>query len=530
MKMPILTAISAIAAAAIFVSCDTENTENFDIQDVTFEFPDRVLAGERVSFILSERVENAVLCIGGMEFSLDSGWENDEGKFSFSIEIPADFKGEYDVTVKSLAGDAEEVEIGNIGVWQIEQGQDYSTSRPVSMDISGAVLLINSCKVTMDKIEKLEFSDKDGRPVVATLSSEQAISTLYSSGTVSYCSEYELVCPDDGTYMAYKEYGSEIEVPVIIRNSDGIMLPIHGAENPAGIYSVSENVFYFTDRDLSQPVRKATVDADLFPASKTDLPDDIMERSLYTEELRGSEGKVVRNVGNIQLIATPDGKVYFSGQHVYNGNNTIEMDLTSGELEQPDCVLAIGNNIVAVKATWKTELYSASVGDRSGYWHKFKELDEPMLGNSAVVYGEKAYIMCPDKYYIVDNTLNVTEHEYFYSPGDADGQYNPGCPRTESWWYFYDANGFGRVKLEDLSTSGPEYIGDAPQFMFHSLGDVAVWNTDDMGRIGINIIAGGNRSTVTDTEGLLSGSDMSYDKGAITNTLFQENTPEVRIQ
>lgn len=241
MKIPILTAISAIAAAAIFVSCDTENTENtenFDIQDVTFEFPDRVLAGERVSFILSERVENAVLCIGGMEFSLDSGWENDEGKFSFSIEIPADFKGEYDVTVKSLAGDAEEVEIGNIGVWQIGQGQDYSTSRPVSMDISGAVLLINSCKVTMDKIEKLEFSDKDGRPVVATLSSEQAISTLYSSGTVSYCSEYELVCPDDGTYMAYKEYGSEIEVPVIIRNSDGIMLPIHGAENPAGTPAV----------------------------------------------------------------------------------------------------------------------------------------------------------------------------------------------------------------------------------------------------------------------------------------------------
>ena len=42
--------------------------------------------------------------------------------------------------------------------------------------------------------------------------------------------------------------------------------------------------------------------------------------------------------------------------------------------------MAIGNNIVAVKETRKTELYSASVGDMSGYWHKFKELDEPMLG------------------------------------------------------------------------------------------------------------------------------------------------------
>ena len=121
-------------------------------------------------------------------------------------------------------------------------------------------------------------------------------------------------------------------------------------------------------------------------------------------------------------------------------------------------------------------------------------------------------------------TLNVTGHNYHTAPGDSDGQYVQGNPHNESWWYYHDKDSFNfcRMKLEEMSSSGPEILSGVPEFMFHSLDDVAVWNTYDGGKVVINIISGGEFKTVTDNKSLLSETTVAYDSGAVTNTFMQE--------
>lgn len=525
MKNIILASISAVAALMAAVSCDSSSSHS-DLSEVSFGIPAEAIAGEQIELTLSERIEDLAVYIGGREFTVEYLQENEEGGFSFWLCLPEDFKGEYDVTAKDLdSKDGAEFNIGHIAVWQLSGEPEFSTGRPVRTDLSGSVMILNSCKVTMDGIEKLDFYDMDGKPVKAELYDEQAVSSLYSTGTVTYCSEFDVICPHDGSYEAYREYTSEVSVPVIIRNRDGIMLPVGRVEKIRNICSVSGNVFYFSDNDPAGPVYMATVDGALFPVQGTDFPDDMMDRTLRPEALSGSEGKLDYHAGVPLSAATSDGKVFLNEQYVYNGDNTIEMSAPSDDYGSAESVFALDGNLIMLKGyVGESTLYYASVGERSGSWRKFDELDCRILYSSAVVYNDKAYLMGADRYFVIDTELNVTEHDYYAAPGNSEGQYVPGNPHNESWWYYYDKDSFNfcRMKLEEMSFSGPEILSEVPQFMFHSLDDVAVWNTYDGGKVVINIISEGESAMVRDNEGLLSETNIAYDSGAVTNTFLQE--------
>ena len=242
MKTP-LCHFAAVAGMLLFAwACDSGQSVHPEISETDFRMPSHVLAGEMTAIYASAQLEDAVLYIGGREFPADSWWEDEEGRWGTWITVPDDFMGEYEVSAGYQDGDSEsEPEIiGKIEVWQLSDDPYYSTRRPAYADIGGAVLIVNSCKVTRTGIERLVFRDADGTQVKAELSMETGISSGYSCGILEYCSDYDITYPSDGSYIAFREYGSEISEPVVIRNSDGLVVPLSVPDQGSltGFYSV----------------------------------------------------------------------------------------------------------------------------------------------------------------------------------------------------------------------------------------------------------------------------------------------------
>ena len=527
MKKP-LCHFAAAAGMLLFAwACDSEQSVHPEISETDFRMPSHVLAGEMTAIYASAQLEDAVLYIGGREFPADSWWEDEEGRWGTWITVPDDFRGEYEVSAGYQDGDSEsgpEI-IGKIEVWQLSDEPYYSTRRPAYADIGGAVLIVNSCKVTRTGIERLVFRDADGTQVKAELSMETGISSGYSCGILEYCSDYDITYPSDGSYIAFREYGSEISEPVVIRNSDGLVVPLSVPDQGSltGFYSVSETEFYFAYRDLTKPARKAVIDETMLPSSVDDIEEDFTENiRIRTEELRGSAGKLERTAGNIQLIATETGKVFLGEHYIYDGNTTLEMKSPSDNMGDIDNVFSLADNIITVKGrAGETRLYYAATGTESGTWHEFGKLDADILFSSVAVHDGIAYLFAADRYFTVDESLQVTSRDYLRPVDASEGVFNPGCPRTESWWYFLDKSGnLCRLNLEKASEDSHEVLGPAPQFMFHASNDTAVWNSYSGGKTIFYILSGDDPATVTDDDDLLGQAGLSFDVGAVTNSIY----------
>lgn len=510
-----------LAAATLPVSCDNilgdlfgEDEDGPSLSEIYFEYPYYVLSGEEMAITLSGKVYDATLHFNDREIYAGTSHRMPNGEQEeLRIVIPDDMRGEYTFSIVGKA--SEEGEITStpdrtLSVYKLT-GENYSTEPPCRVNTDNAGLIVKNIKVTKSGIEKLQFTDADGKTVQGEFEVSKAISDKYSYAVVKYFSSYTVNYTDQTDYTAWLEPSYYEYMPVIMRNSDGTLSEFYEAvENASYVQSVCEcddQSFYFIKSKGYSDPDKYICRADLYD-------DGIGNIHTVVKEFKSTAGKIEDADA---LYAGSDGIVHVNKSAVIS--NGIVYDMYGIDYE-PGSVCAFGKNIIAYAYTGL--YYPVFYGGNSGEWVKIPG-SEGISPKAYATLNGTLYILCDgDTYYTLDSQYNISAHKYVSAVSSIWLITYPQWSVDEEYIYFIDNMKLCRWKLSEMETSLPEPVYElysAANMMFLSNYGKAAWGDEDsdFNHMRFSLFDGNEVYTFTDKENIFDKFSMNIKDGILLN-------------